>query len=79
MSLGIDHLPGIPTDEEWKEAYEQISSHRLVHWDYYYALSVFRLIIIIQFMSMRDMPAEFRTTQKPLIDFMWQNLHERID
>ena len=71
LGLGCAPLEGCPTIQERKDEYERVSARKLEHWDYFYTVACFKVMMSMM-LVFREVPPEMEAVKKGSLDFIWQ-------
>ena len=77
LGLGCAPLEGMPTEQEWKDEYQRVSGNALRDWDYYCAVTAFKLHISL-LLVYREVTPEMEAASKAVREFTWQSVMDRL-
>jgi aminoglycoside phosphotransferase (APT) family kinase protein len=77
LGLGCAPLDGMPTEQEWKTEYERISGNELHDWEYFTAVTAFKLHISL-LLVYREVTPDMEVARNAVRDYTWQSLTDRI-
>jgi aminoglycoside phosphotransferase (APT) family kinase protein len=76
LGLGCEPLAGFLQEADWKAEYERISGRELEHWDFYLALSIFKVHVSIE-LVFRDATQELATAKREALGYTWQRVADQ--
>ena len=71
LGLGCPPLAGCPTIDERKAEYERVTGKPIEHWDYFYTIAAFKVMLSMM-LVFREVPPEMEAMKKGSLDFIWQ-------